>query len=106
MPPKRFKKSDPYKCAVKAYETIKCSSELLISLKDEPLSKRHWKVLMKKAGIPGEFKKLELGLLWDSNLLAHQQSIDTVIKVARGEEQLDGFIQLLGNIWKKPSLSS
>lgn len=65
----------------------------------DALKDRHWKILLEKIGIKAASKVLTLGVIWESNALAHKKTIQDTLATAQGEAALEQFLKDLRENW-------
>lgn len=72
----------------------------------EALKERHWKLLLKDFAIGVvAFTDIQLGHLWDCNLLSHKKRIGEVLSVAQGELALEQYIKDVKEHWANMHLN-
>ena len=102
--PAGIKSYASYESTLQQVQGYKESNKIVEMLKSEALKDRHWKVLLKKIGFKGLMSELNLGQLWEMDLLTKKAAIDQVMLEAQGELALEKFLQQTDEEWVNAEL--
>jgi hypothetical protein len=62
-------------------------------LDPNPTTNPNPKVILHATGLSTTSHELTLGIMWESNLMAHKKSIQDVLSTAQGEQALEHFLR-------------
>ena len=72
---------------------------LISDLKTEALKDRHWKIMLQKLKLTASLNELNLGNLWDANLVRNEAIIRELLTQAQGEMGLEEFLRQVREYW-------
>uniref|UniRef100_A0A914YDC3 Dynein heavy chain linker domain-containing protein n=1 Tax=Panagrolaimus superbus TaxID=310955 RepID=A0A914YDC3_9BILA len=98
--PAQYRSYDSYEYARKMLQNYSKMNLLVVELKSEALKERHWKQIMKELHVNWNLSDLQLGQVWDADLLRHENGIKQVLLVAQGELALEEFLKQVREYWQ------
>uniref|UniRef100_A0A914P8A3 Dynein heavy chain linker domain-containing protein n=1 Tax=Panagrolaimus davidi TaxID=227884 RepID=A0A914P8A3_9BILA len=98
--PAQYLSYDSYENARKMLQNYSRMNLLIVELKSEALKERHWKQLMKELRVNWNISDLQLGQVWDADLLRHENGIRQILLVAHGEMALEEFLKQVREYWQ------
>jgi dynein heavy chain 1, cytosolic len=74
-------------------KTIIKNHQILTDLRSEVLKERHWSLLMKQMNVHWNLNDLNLGQLWDIDLIKYEKIIKDILVQAQGENGLGEYLK-------------
>uniref|UniRef100_A0A7E4ZT92 Dynein heavy chain, cytoplasmic n=1 Tax=Panagrellus redivivus TaxID=6233 RepID=A0A7E4ZT92_PANRE len=98
--PSQYRSYEAYEYAKTMLQNYAKVNLLVTELKSEALKERHWKQLMKELRVQWNVSELQLGQVWDADLIRHDSVIKQVLLVAQGELALEEFLKQVREYWQ------
>ena len=98
--PARLRQYASYEYVKKMLQGYTKVNMTIVELKSDALKERHWKTLMRQLRVNWVLSDLNLGQVWDIDLIRNEPIIKDVIIMAQGEMALEEFLKQVRESWQ------